>query len=88
MVILIENFENLKQNRIFFQLEKSEIGIFQNSIILFHLNFIWENFEQHLFWKKSDSYKLWFWSKISKIWHKIGFFSNWKNRKSEFSKIK
>ena len=30
IVILIEIFENLKLNRIFFQLEKSEFGIFQN----------------------------------------------------------
>ena len=52
MVILIKNFENLKQNRIFFQSEKSEIGKFKNTINLYHLNYIWENFEQHLFWQK------------------------------------
>ena len=52
MVILIKNFKNLEQNRIFFQLEKSESNFFQNTINLYQLNYIWENFEQHLFWQK------------------------------------
>ena len=41
---LKQKFQNFKQNRIFFQLEKMESQIFQIQKNLSHLNFIWENF--------------------------------------------